>query len=133
MWNNSSSSTEDEGFTLLEVIVAFVILSVSLGLLMQGFGSGIKNHTIAEERGEMLIAARNLLAEFGTVRPLKTGSYAGEITGNFSWQANLSTFQSGTKISGLNAFWVRVSVQKSLQNSTSSSSPVSLRTLKLTR
>lgn len=80
------------GFTLLEVLVAFSILGLSLGVLIQAFGGGLRNTALAEEYTLATLHAESLLAGLGVEEPLQPGELAGEIDGRFRWQARIEEY-----------------------------------------
>lgn len=87
-----SRSIRERGFTLLEVLVAFSILSLSLGALIQIFGTGLRNTALAEEYSVAVMHAESLLAELGVQEPLTAGSLGGELDDRFRWQANIEEY-----------------------------------------
>jgi len=52
------------GFTLIEVVVAFAILALSLGALYESFGGSLRRATAASKRELAALRAESLLAEF---------------------------------------------------------------------
>ena len=44
---------KQKGFSLLEVLVAFSILAIAMGALMQVFATGLRNTALAEEWGKL--------------------------------------------------------------------------------
>lgn len=80
------------GFTLLEVLVAFSILSLSLGVLIQIFGSGLHRTALAEEYTLATLHAESLLARFGVEEPLEIGETGGEIDERYRWRALVEEF-----------------------------------------
>jgi len=62
-----------EGFTLLEVLVAFVVAALALAVFYEGALSGIRNARVAGTYEEAISLARSHLAELSqrqTVQPL---------------------------------------------------------------
>ncbi|MBX5230573.1 MULTISPECIES: type II secretion system protein [unclassified Rhizobium] len=53
----------DAGFTLLEMIVAFVILSISMAIASQTLAIAVRSYRTATERNEMLELVQTLRAE----------------------------------------------------------------------
>ena len=72
-------ATAQRGFTLLEVMVAFVVLAATLGLLLGMLSRGLKQVTQSQGETEATLYAQSLLDELGTIEPLA----AGVRTGNF--------------------------------------------------
>lgn len=97
------------GFTLLEVLVAFAILGISLGVLLQAFATGLRNTALAEEYTLATLHAESVLAMIGVEEPLQEGSLGGEIDDKFSWRANISVFEDVTSESSSSALNQRTS------------------------
>ncbi|OWV82240.1 hypothetical protein ATY77_03110 [Rhizobium sp. R634] len=55
--------TNDAGFTLLEMIVAFLILSISLAIASQTLAIAVQSYRLATEREELLSLVQTLRAE----------------------------------------------------------------------
>ena len=58
------------GFSLLEVLVAFAILALSLGVLMQIFSATTRNVGVGADYTRALVLAESLLATAGETAPL---------------------------------------------------------------
>ena len=58
------SRHRSRGFTLIEVVVAFAILAVSLGVLYETFGGALRRSAAAAQRELAALRADSLLAEF---------------------------------------------------------------------
>ena len=97
----SSQRRYSKGFTLLEVLVAFTILGLSLGVLLQTFAVGLRNTALSEEYTLATLHAESLLAKIGVEEPLEEGSLQGEIDDKFTWQAEISEFIEEDDESGL--------------------------------
>lgn len=63
----------DSGFTLVEVLVAFVILSLALGASYAALTGALRWEARAEQSAAAVTTARSFLDEAGTVRPLGPG------------------------------------------------------------
>ena len=103
-------SRSDAGFTLLEVIVAFAILSIALGLMSQGFATGYRNQATAQERLADIELARSLIAEIGVTKPLEAGRQTGELRDGRVWSVDISAFAIQGQASGPQPYWIRVTV-----------------------
>jgi general secretion pathway protein I len=80
------------GFSLLEVLVAFTILALSLGVLMQIFSSSLRNADITRDQAEAAALAQALLAGVGVETPFAAGQISGSHADKFRWQIDVSPF-----------------------------------------
>lgn len=85
----SPSWTERQsGFSLLEVLVAFVILALSLGVIMRIFSTSLNNIGRSERATVAVEVARSALARLGVEEPLSEGELSGEDAG-YRWTATI--------------------------------------------
>jgi len=63
----------DGGFTLIEVLVAFAIVAVTLTALLQVFSTSLGSITTVERRAEATLLARSALDAVGVEIPLVAG------------------------------------------------------------
>ena len=83
------------GFSLLEVLVAFAILSVSLGVLLQVFATGLRNAGMADDYTQATLYAESILTAYGREAPLNEGAREGAINDQFSWRGTVSAYADG--------------------------------------
>lgn len=81
-----------EGFSLLEVLVAFVILSISLGVLLQVFATGLRNAGTADDYTQATLYAESILVAIGRETPLSEGQHSGPINDRFSWRSTVAPY-----------------------------------------
>ena len=82
----------NRGFSLLEVLVAFVILALVLGVLMQIFSGGLRNASLAGEYQHAVLLGQSKLASVGIETPLKEGESNGEFDAVYRWQASIRPY-----------------------------------------
>ncbi|MBB5372211.1 type IV pilus modification PilV family protein [Acidocella aromatica] len=88
----------DSGFTLLEVMVAFVIAALaSLVLYQVAFNASAQALTAAHYQ-EALVRAQSRLAALGPLTQLQPGRSAGDDGGGFSWEMSIIPEQSNGQI-----------------------------------
>ena len=85
----------DAGFTLIEVLIAFVILSVSLTVLLGTYGMAMKRTALSEARMIAASHARSLLAEAGVTSPIVAGVTSGTFEDGFGWRVEVAPYGSG--------------------------------------
>ncbi len=83
----------DRGFTLLELLVAFVILSLAVGTLLRTFGQGLRNAALVEEYTLATLHAESLLATIGVEEPLSEGELGGEFDEGYWWQVSVRRYE----------------------------------------
>ena len=71
---------------MLEVLVAFSILALSLGVLMQIFSQGTRNVAIGADYTKAVTIAESKLDAAGVVTPLDESSAGTELDGRYRWQ-----------------------------------------------
>lgn len=75
---------DQRGFTLLELMVAFAIMAMSLGLIYRAMGSSASNAGQLAARQQAVMLAESLLQTKDSVTP--EGWNENGQSGNFSWQ-----------------------------------------------
>jgi general secretion pathway protein I len=81
------------GFTLIEIVVAFAILAVGLGLAMQIAGGAMRNARQAAQRTEAALYAKSLLDAAGVGERLEEGSDAGDFGEDYRWELEVSKYE----------------------------------------
>ncbi|MCX8048821.1 MAG: prepilin-type N-terminal cleavage/methylation domain-containing protein [Methylohalobius sp.] len=82
----------ERGFSLLEVVVAFTVLALSLVVLLQAFGGGARLLGDTERLAQAASLAQSQLARIGTEIPLAEGGYQGEWS-DYRWQLKVMPFR----------------------------------------
>jgi len=81
------------GFSLIEVLVAFVILALVATSLFRLFSSSLTNASISEEWSRALQVAESRLATAAAAQPLKEATERGtDLDGRVEWQINVTPY-----------------------------------------
>ena len=83
------------GFTLLEVLVAFAVLSIALAVLLQVFAQGFGGAERAQGVTGALLRAESRLAEIGRTRPLEAGEESGDFGDGYRWNTLIRAHGEG--------------------------------------
>ena len=81
------------GFSLLEILVAFTILALSLGILMQIFSGSLRNAEVARDQAQATALAQSLLAGPGIETTLAPGESSGNFGDKFRWRVVVAPFE----------------------------------------
>lgn len=105
------------GFSLLEILVAFAILSLSLGVLLRIFGGGGRIAATADEYSRAIIVAESLLATAGIDAPLKPGETSGAVDDTYRWVLRVDPYPPDEALAaapanlGFKPYWVTLTVE----------------------
>ncbi len=87
----SLKSKPECGFSLLEILIAFSIAALSLGILLNIFSSGLRRTLVAEEYQQAVVIAQAKLAAADV--ELEAGTEQGtEYEDKYSWQRKIELF-----------------------------------------
>lgn len=88
----------ERGFTLLEILVAFVIMALALGVIMQVFSGALRNIGVAEQRDHAVELAQSTLVRLGADIPLAEGEQSGEDGDGYRWHMLISHFEDADNV-----------------------------------
>lgn len=85
------------GFTLLEVLLAFLVFALSFAVTLEILTGAIRNTARAREYTEASLIAQSLMDQVGLDIPLAIGaSYEGE-EGNYRWEMAIYAFEGAVE------------------------------------
>lgn len=77
-----------QGFTLIEVLIASAIAVASMGLLLQIFGSGLDRLNRISLNANLIVAEKEIVNRLNTINPALVSRGQGVVEGfEFSWAA----------------------------------------------
>ena len=85
-------SHKQQGFSLLEILIAFSILAFSLGILLKIFSGGVNTAMVSEDYTVAVQIAEGLMARSGTEIPLVPSQESGLEHEKYEWGVTISPF-----------------------------------------
>jgi general secretion pathway protein I len=107
---------ENQGFTLLEVLVAMAILGIGLIVIIELFSGGLRLGRTSEEYTKAVGYARMKLEEISLAKSLEEGIEEGEFDREYRWQVEVKKVDllpPGRETSyqpPVALYWVRIEV-----------------------
>ncbi|OQX12961.1 MAG: general secretion pathway protein GspI [Thiothrix lacustris] len=84
----------NKGFSLLEVLVAFVVMGLVVGVLLQLFGSSMRSVALADEYSFAIQVAESRLAAVGNEIEVEEGNVSGEEQDSgYRWEVQMSPLE----------------------------------------
>jgi len=123
------SSNSSGGFTLIEILVAFAILALTLTALLHVFSSGLRNIDAADRHLMATMLARSVLDEVGTEIPIIAGERSAEIEQGYRWTVRI--FPSAALSPVSDSEWIQVPYEIHVEISWNGRPVVTLTTLRL--
>ncbi|MDO9168685.1 MAG: prepilin-type N-terminal cleavage/methylation domain-containing protein [Methylobacter sp.] len=129
-------ANKQSGFSLLEILIAFSILALALGILLKIFSAGVNTAAVAEEYTAAVQIAEALMAKTGIEAPLKPSEATGLENEKYHWRVSVSPFQFMAENVGVTTlaaelFKIKVTVSWGDDNARVDDRQVELITLKL--
>ena len=80
------------GFTLLEALIAIVILALSLSALLSSYSAGVRGLAAIDDHLRARLLAQSLLAEWSEYRLLRSGQTQGSFD-RFAWTVSITPLE----------------------------------------
>ena len=81
------------GFSLLEMMIAFVGIAMLLGVLIQLFGNGLDTVRVGERYTRATVIAQSHLAAAGLEHPIEEGVTSGVAEDAFHWKMTVTPYR----------------------------------------
>lgn len=105
----------NSGYTLIEVLVAMVILALSLGVLLRIFSTGLGNISVSADYARAILVAESRLHAAAALSPLAAGVSTGVAEQKYRWTQTISYYDpftaSSTAKTTVEAFTITVDIE----------------------
>jgi len=91
---NNKAIKANQGFSLLEILVAFTIMAVSLGIVLKIFSSGVNTAVISEDYIIATQIAESLMAKTGVEEPLEEREMTGLEDDKYQWSVKIENIDN---------------------------------------
>lgn len=95
--SKSQQGKPQQGFTLLEVLLAFLVFAMSFAVTLEILTGAIRNTARAREQTEATLIAQSLMDQVGLDIPLRNGSSVEGEEGVYRWQIDIFPYQGGSE------------------------------------
>jgi general secretion pathway protein I len=82
------------GFTLLEVMLAFVIFALSFATVLEIMAGSMRSVSRASDDTEVALFAQSVMELVGTEIAVEEGGYSGTSMDRYQWQLDISLYDS---------------------------------------
>lgn len=83
------------GFTLLEVMLAFVIFALSFAVVLEIMAGSMRSVMRASDDTQVALFAQSLMDLVGTEIPIEEGQYSGTGMDRYEWEMSITFYDAG--------------------------------------
>lgn len=91
----NKSRGQSRGFTLLEVMLAFVVFALSFATVLEIMAGSMRSVRRATEDTEVALMAQSLMDLVGTEILVEEGEYSGTGMDHYNWNMEISLYDAG--------------------------------------
>lgn len=88
-----ATSVRQRGFTLIEMLAAFVIFALGFGVMMEITSSSLRNARRAADRTEAALWAQSLMDAAGVDEKIELGRRSGKFDRKYRWDMQVSEWE----------------------------------------
>jgi general secretion pathway protein I len=108
------------GFTLLEVMLAFVIFAISFATVLEIVAGSMRSVRRASEDTEVALLAQSLMDLVGTEIPVEESEFSGVGMDRYQWRLGIYLYDAGeadtqtlelAELSGVELYWVDLDIE----------------------
>jgi general secretion pathway protein I len=92
---NVQSPQASRGFTLLEVMLAFVIFALSFATVLEIMAGSMRSVRRASDDTQVALFAQSIVDLVGTEIPIEEGQFSGTGLDRYQWQLGIYPYASG--------------------------------------
>ena len=92
MPSSNPEHSNTAGFSLIEALVALVIVGLALTAIAGVFGTGLMGHQVSDEAATALTLAEGKIAMAGATEPLRSGRSQGVFARDFHWELTIAPY-----------------------------------------
>ena len=121
------------GFTILEVLVGFLVAALLLSVILSAFSDGMRSFVQADRLSQASLVAQSRLAELGHSAPLQPGNYQGRDAAGYSWQVAIAplSWSFESELQGHQRILYQVNVKVSWQGAAGRESSYEISSMRL--
>ena len=110
---------DSRGFTLLEVMLAFVIFALSFATVLEIMAGSMRSVRRASDDTEVALLAQSVMDQVGTEIPVEEGSYSGTAMDRYNWQLGIYLYSASeadaetqvlAEMSGIELYWIDLDI-----------------------
>lgn len=108
------------GFTLLEVMLAFVIFAISFATVLEIMGASMRSVSRASDDTEVALLAQSVMDLVGTEILVEEGQYDGTSMERYDWRLDIFPYDASgeqdlatpelAELSGIELYWIDLEI-----------------------